>query len=37
MYEFMLDKHFVLHVIKTDIQDEIPDKLPGIITEGIEG
>ena len=37
MYEFMLDKHFVLHVIKTDIQDEIPDKLPGIMTEGIEG
>ncbi|HET6543417.1 MAG TPA: hypothetical protein VFG46_23185 [Chryseolinea sp.] len=37
MYEFMLDKHFVLHVIKTDIQDEIPDKLPRIITEGIEG
>jgi len=36
-YEFALDKHFVLHVIKTDIQDEILDNPQGIITENIEG
>ena len=36
-YEFTLDKHFVLHVIKTDIQNDIPDNLPGIITEHVEG
>ena len=37
MYEFTLDKHFVLHVIKTDIQHEILDNPQGIITENIEG
>lgn len=37
MYEFTLDRHFVLHVIKTDTQQEIPDSLPGIITENTEG
>lgn len=37
MYEFKLDKHFVLHVIKTDIQHEIPDNPNGNITEHIEG
>ena len=37
MYEFTLDKHFVLHVIKTDIQHEILDNPQGIITEHVEG
>ena len=37
IYEFKLDKHFVLHVIKTDIQNEILDNLQGIVTEHIEG
>ena len=37
MYEFKLDKHFVLHVIKTDIQPEILDNPQGIITEQVEG
>ena len=36
-YEFTLDKHFVLHVIKTDIQHEILDNPQGTITENIEG
>jgi hypothetical protein len=36
-YEFSLDRHFVLHVIKTDIQDEMPDNPQGTITENVEG
>ena len=36
-YEFALDKHFVLHVIKTDIQHEILEDLPGTVTEHAEG
>ena len=36
-YEFTLDKHFVLHVIKTDIQHEILEDLPGTVTEHAEG
>ena len=35
-YEFMLDKHFVLHVTKTDIQPEILDNLQGTVTEQVE-
>ena len=37
IYEFKLDKHFVLHVIKTDIQHEILEDLPGTVTEHAEG
>ena len=37
IYEFTFDKHFVLHVIKTDIQPEIVDKPESIITEQSEG
>jgi hypothetical protein len=37
IYDLTLDKHFVLHVIKTDIQHEIPDNLEGTITEQVEG
>jgi hypothetical protein len=36
-YEFNFDKHFVLHVIKTDNQNELPETLEDIITEHIEG
>jgi hypothetical protein len=36
-YEFKFDKHFVLHVIKTDIQNELPETPEDIITEHIEG
>jgi hypothetical protein len=37
IYEFKLDKHFVLHVIKMDIQHEIMDNPQSFITEQIEG
>jgi hypothetical protein len=37
MYEFTLDKHFVLRVIKTDIQPEMLDNPQGTITENVEG
>jgi hypothetical protein len=36
IYEFKLDKHFVLHVIKMDTQQEISDNPQSIITEPIE-
>ena len=36
-YDFTLDKHFVLHVIKTDIQPEILDNLQGTVTEHVAG
>jgi len=36
-YEFTFDKHFVLHVVKTDIQPEILDNPEGVITEQSEG
>jgi hypothetical protein len=37
MYEFTLDKHFVLHVIKTDIQHEMLDDPQDTNTENVEG
>ncbi|HEY5918691.1 MAG TPA: hypothetical protein VIU13_14850 [Chryseolinea sp.] len=37
IYEFKLDKHFVLHVAKMDIQREVTDNPQSIITEPIEG
>jgi len=36
-YEFKFDKHFVLHVIKTDIQSELPETLQDVVTENNEG
>ncbi|HMG92052.1 MAG TPA: hypothetical protein VK589_18475 [Chryseolinea sp.] len=36
-YEFKFDKHFVLHVIRTDIQSELPETLQDIVTENNEG
>jgi len=33
IFEFALDKHFVLHVIKTDIQPEILDNPQDVVTE----
>jgi len=37
VYEFKFDRHFVLHVTKTDVQHEQPEKLQSIPTERIEG
>jgi len=31
MYEFKFDKHFVLHVMKTDAQQVIPEELEAIV------
>jgi|SRR5687768_2996414 hypothetical protein len=36
IYDFTLDKHFVLHVIKTDIQHEVPDNPENAIAEQVE-
>ena len=36
-YEFNFDKHFVLHVVRIEIQNELPEPLEDIITEHIEG
>ena len=37
VYEFTLDKRFVLHVTKTATESEILDNVQGIITEPVEG
>ena len=37
IYDFTLDKHFVLHVIKTDIQNEMPDNLQDVVSEQVQG
>ena len=36
IYEFKLDRHFVLHVTKTEVQID-PEKDQSIVTEHIEG
>jgi hypothetical protein len=33
IYDFKFDKHFVLHVVKRDIQTELPEGLPDVVTE----
>jgi hypothetical protein len=37
IYDFTLDKHFVLHVIKSDIQPEMPDNSEDAIAEQVDG
>jgi hypothetical protein len=37
IYEFKFDRHFVLHVTKTDVQQELPETRQPIATEHIEG
>jgi hypothetical protein len=36
-YEFKLDKHFVLHVTKVDLREELPESSQSIVSEPIEG
>jgi hypothetical protein len=33
IYEFKFDRHFVLHVIKTDIQHELVDDQQGVVAD----
>jgi hypothetical protein len=37
MYEFNFDKHFVLHVIKTNLQNELPESIADVVIENNEG